>query len=69
MEQERTMRIGYARTSTLDQQAGLAVQLRELREAGCEKVFQEQTSSVGKRPQLEAALEHSREEDTFIVTI
>ena len=30
-----TMKIGYARTSTLDQVAGLEAQERELRAAGC----------------------------------
>jgi DNA invertase Pin-like site-specific DNA recombinase len=62
------MRVGYARTSTLDQQAGFEAQLRELKAAGCEKVFQEQVSSVGKREQLEAALEFVRDGDILSVT-
>jgi DNA invertase Pin-like site-specific DNA recombinase len=62
------MRVGYARTSTLDQQAGFEAQLRELKAAGCEKVFQEQVSSVGKREQLEAALDFVREGDILSVT-
>jgi DNA invertase Pin-like site-specific DNA recombinase len=62
------MRVGYARTSTLDQQAGFEAQLRELKAAGCERVFQEQVSSVGKREQLEAALEFVREGDVLCVT-
>ena len=51
------MDIGYARTSTLDQEAGLVAQLKELTEAGCENIFQEQVSSIGWRLQLDAALE------------
>ena len=33
------MLVGYARTSTADQNAGLAAQERDLRAAGAEKVF------------------------------
>jgi len=61
--------VGYARTSTLDQKAGLAAQLRDLKDAGCRKVFSEELSSVTtKRPELERALEYLREGDTLIVT-
>jgi DNA invertase Pin-like site-specific DNA recombinase len=59
--------VGYARTSTIEQQAGLEAQQRDLRTAGCRKIFSEQTSSVGPRPQLEAALDYSREGDTLVV--
>ncbi len=62
------MIVGYARTSTVDQMAGFDAQLQELGSAGCEKIFQEQVSSVGKRPQLEAALEYVREGDVLVVT-
>ena len=62
------MLIGYARTSTLEQEAGLEAQLRDLKGLGCEKVFQEQTSSVGARPALEQALEFVREGDVLVVT-
>jgi DNA invertase Pin-like site-specific DNA recombinase len=63
------MRVGYARTSTIEQQAGYDAQLRDLKTAGCEKVFGEQLSSVdAKRPQLEAALAFVREGDTFVIT-
>ena len=41
------MKVGYARTSTLDQQASFEAQLRELKDAKCEKFFTEQVSSVG----------------------
>lgn len=64
------MLIGYARTSTTEQKAGLAAQLRELDQVNCEKVFQEEVSSVDKdgREQLAAALEFIREGDTLVVT-
>lgn len=61
--------IGYARTSTVDQDAGLEAQHRDLRAAGCSKVFSEQLSSVAiVRPQLEAVLDYLREGDTLVVT-
>lgn len=63
-----TMLVGYGRTSTLDQVAGLEAQERELQALGCGKVFLEQTSSVGPRRALEAALEYVREGDTLVVT-
>ena len=49
--------VGYARTSTADQEAGLAAQERDLRAAGCGKVFSERVSSVGKRAQLRIGME------------
>jgi DNA invertase Pin-like site-specific DNA recombinase len=60
--------IGYARTSTLHQDAGLDAQLRQLEALGCDKVFNEQVSSVAERGRLTAALEYVREGDTFVVT-
>ena len=61
--------VGYARTSTTDQKAGLAALQRDLKAAGCTKVFHEELSSVAtKRPQLEVALGYVREGDTLIVT-
>jgi DNA invertase Pin-like site-specific DNA recombinase len=62
--------VGYARTSTLDQTAGLEAQQRELTEAGCEKLFVEQVSSVDvkAREKLAEALEFIREGDTIVVT-
>ena len=41
------MRIGYARTSTTDQQASFEAQVHDLEALGCKKVYQEQVSSVG----------------------
>jgi DNA invertase Pin-like site-specific DNA recombinase len=62
------MIVGYARTSTVEQEAGLEAQLRDLRAARVEKVFQEQISSVARRAQLESALDFIREGDTLVVT-
>lgn len=62
------MMIGYARTSTLEQEAGLEAQERDLKALGCEMVFSEQVSSVDKRPELEAALAYVRKGDTLVVT-
>ena len=62
------MNIGYARTSTVEQVAGFDSQLKELAAQGCEKVFQEQVSSVGERQQLDAAIEFARSGDVFVVT-
>ncbi len=62
------MIIGYARTSTQDQIAGLKAQERDLKDAGVKKLFQEQTSAVGQRKALEDAIEFAREGDTIVVT-
>ena len=62
------MDIGYARTSTAEQIAGLEAQVRDLKAAGCEQVYQEQASALGTRPQLEAALGFLRNGDTLVVT-
>ena len=63
------MLIGYARTSTVDQEAGLEAQVRDLTAAGCTKLFQEQRSSVdAQRVQLKTAIDFAREGDVLIVT-
>ena len=63
------MEIGYARTSTLEQTAGLEAQLRDLKAAGVKKIFSEQLSSVdADRPQLEAAIDFVREGDILVIT-
>ena len=48
--------VGYARVSTVDQQAGLDAQLRDLKAAGCEEIFSEQVSAVAQRDRLKEAL-------------
>jgi DNA invertase Pin-like site-specific DNA recombinase len=61
--------VGYARTSTIEQKAGLTAQLRDLKAVGCTKTFNEQLSSVvTKRPELERVLDYVRDGDTLIVT-
>jgi DNA invertase Pin-like site-specific DNA recombinase len=67
-DRRAAMLIGYARTSTLEQIAGLEAQREALRAIGCERVWEEQTSSVGPRKALEAAVDFSREGDVLIVT-
>ncbi|MDA9047157.1 recombinase family protein, partial [Planktomarina temperata] len=47
------MLIGYARTSTTDQQAGFDAQLVELEAYGCERTFKEQVSAVASRSELD----------------
>ncbi|WP_306114817.1 MULTISPECIES: recombinase family protein [unclassified Roseovarius] len=62
------MLIGYARTSTLEQQASLETQRESLSAVGCQKVWEEQTSSVAFRESLRAAVDYAREGDTLVVT-
>ena len=60
------MNIGYARTSTNEQNTDL--QLDALKKARCEKIFEEKASGAQRdRPQLKAALEYAREGDTIVV--
>ena len=62
------MKVGYARTSTLEQKAGFEAQVKELEATGCEKVFKEQVSSVARRPELDAVLDFIRRGDALVVT-
>lgn len=64
------MIVGYARTSTTDQKAGLEAQLRDLRAAGCDEVYQEEVSSVDtvNREKLAEVLRFIRQGDVLIVT-
>ena len=60
------MKIGYARTSTIDQ--NLDLQLDALTQLGCEKVYQEKTSSVNDhRAELENCLKALRAGDTLYI--
>ncbi len=63
-----TTLIGYARTSTTEQDAGLEAQRRDLEEAGCQRIFSEQVSSIGDRQELARALEFLRDGDTLVIT-
>lgn len=61
--------VGYARTSSVEQYAGLEAQMEELNSAGCLSIYAEQVSSVdASRPELKAALNWCRAGDTFMVT-
>ena len=59
--------IGYARSSTEDQK--LDAQLEQLKEAKCDRIYQEKVSGVKvDRPELAAMLDYVREGDTVVVT-
>jgi DNA invertase Pin-like site-specific DNA recombinase len=60
--------VGYARTSTVEQLAGLEAQERDLKAAGVTKLFSERVSSVAARPELERAIDYLRDGDLFVVT-
>lgn len=62
------MLVGYARTSTVLQDAGLEAQQRDLEAFGVETVYSEKVSSVGERGQLEAAVKSLRQGDKLVVT-
>jgi DNA invertase Pin-like site-specific DNA recombinase len=60
------MLIGYARVSTQDQ--NLQLQLEALRQAGCQKVFEDKVSGTRvERPGLAKAWEILRDGDTLVV--
>lgn len=65
---DKAMLVGYARVSSVGQ--SLEVQLDQLRDAGCEKLFAEKKSgrSAKDRPELQEALSYVRERDTLVVT-
>jgi DNA invertase Pin-like site-specific DNA recombinase len=61
------MRLGYARVSTDDQ--NLDHQRLRLREAGCERHFEEKVSGTRRdRPELARLLDQLRREDVVVVT-
>jgi DNA invertase Pin-like site-specific DNA recombinase len=59
--------IGYARVSTTDQNPQL--QLDALREAGAARIFTDHgvSGSTARRPELDACLDHLREDDVLTV--
>ena len=61
------MIIGYARTSTTDQRAGLEAQERDLKAAGVERLFSEQVGATGHRKTLHETLDYAREGDVLVV--
>jgi DNA invertase Pin-like site-specific DNA recombinase len=62
------MIVGYGRTNTTDQTAGLAGQARDLEGAGAPKIFTEQVSSVAQRARLTECLAFLRDGDVLMVT-
>jgi DNA invertase Pin-like site-specific DNA recombinase len=60
--------VGYARTSTAEQDAGLEAQKRDLRAAGCTRLYEEKVSSVAPRAKLAEALAWVRSGDVLVVT-
>ena len=61
------MRLGYARVSTDDQ--NLDHQRERLREAGCERLFEEKISGARRdRPELARLLDQLRRDDVVVVT-
>jgi DNA invertase Pin-like site-specific DNA recombinase len=62
--------VGYARTSTAEQHAGLEAQVRDLEAAGAavDAIFAEQVSSVADWPKLKEALRYVRKGDVLMVT-
>jgi len=62
------MKVGYARTSTIEQAAGYDAQIRDLENDGVEKLFKEQVSSIGERNELDTALDFVRNGDSLVVT-
>ena len=68
MRRRKPMIIGYGRTSTTDQTAGLKTQVRDLKAAGAAKLFTEQVSSVAQRAKLTECLAFLREGDVLMIT-
>ena len=62
------MIVGYARTSTSDQTAGLAAQERELTAVGAERIYSEQVSSMAQRSRLDDCMSFIRDGDLLVVT-
>lgn len=63
--------IGYARTSTIEQVAGLDAQIRDLKAHGCceRDIYHEQVSPVAERAELELILSRVlRDGDVLVVT-
>src|SRR3954447_20728127 len=69
VRRRRAVLVGYARTGTVEQEAGLAAQERDLKAAGCQKVFAG-TRVIGRPPGQAASRPRLRvrEGDTLFVT-
>jgi len=62
------MIVGYARTSTTDQAAGLAAQERDLNALGAERLYSEAVSSNAQCSRLVECLAYLRDGDVLAVT-
>ena len=62
------MKIGYARTSTVEQNYSLEHQIERLESVGCDKIFSEKVSSVQSRPEFNRCIEFAREGDVVVIT-
>jgi DNA invertase Pin-like site-specific DNA recombinase len=60
--------VGYARICTVDASAAFEGQRRDLRDAGCTKLFEEQVSSVAEQAQLKAAIDCLGAGDVLVAT-
>ena len=61
------MKYGYARVSTTDQK--LENQIKQLKDAGADKIFQEKyTGTTTQRPEFQKLLNELEANDTLIVT-
>jgi DNA invertase Pin-like site-specific DNA recombinase len=67
-EEDTMTTIGYCRTSTIEQIAGLEAQERDLKAAGCERLVSEQISSVAERAGLDRCLASLQPGDVLMVT-
>jgi DNA invertase Pin-like site-specific DNA recombinase len=60
------MKIGYARVSTTDQ--NLALQIMALKQAGCDRIYQEKISGAKReRPELQRLIDQLRPNDIVVV--
>ena len=65
-KKQGTMKIGYARVSTTDQ--NLNLQIDALEKAGCEKIYQEKASGAkSERPELDEMMKNVRRGDVIVI--
>ncbi|WP_424140024.1 recombinase family protein [Roseomonas chloroacetimidivorans] len=62
------MKIGYARVSTQQQDAGFEDQINQLNEFGCKRIYSEKVSSVAAREVFEECMCSLEKGDVLVVT-
>ena len=70
MDKPTYKQIGYARASSASSKFALEAQVAALKEAGCDRIYQEVISTKGKdtdRSQLQAALAALEEDSTLVL--